>query len=78
MLADPNLDGAHVAYAIGRTAGNAVRRNRVRRQLRELIRHHRLDPGLYLFGLSNPAELVPFARLSTDLDQVCRLMGARA
>jgi ribonuclease P protein component len=78
MLADPNLDGARVAYAIGRTAGNAVRRNRVRRQLRELMRGRSLEPGLYLVGLSHPADAVEFDRLRSDLDAVCRVMAGAA
>lgn len=55
-----------VAYAIGRPAGNAVVRNRLRRRLREAVRAHAelLEPGCsYLVGAGagavalNPAEL---------------------
>jgi len=77
MLADPELDGPKVAFAIGRAAGNAVRRNRVRRQLRELIRPYGLNPGLYLFGISRPADTTAFDLLRTDVDDVVRAMGAR-
>ena len=57
MVSDPSLDGPQVAFAIGRTAGTAVKRNRVRRQLREVLRRHSHDlrPGLYLVGLTRPA-----------------------
>jgi ribonuclease P protein component len=46
-------DPPRVAYAIGRRTGNAVVRNRLRRQLRSLVREHRdqLQPGhAYLIG----------------------------
>lgn len=78
MLADPELDGPRVAFAIGRAAGNAVRRNRVRRQLRELIRPRSLAPGLYLFGLSQPAENIAFSQFSTDIDAICQSLGVPA
>ena len=57
MVSDPSLDGPQVAFAIGRTAGTAVKRNRVRRQLREVLRRHSPDlrHGLYLVGLTRPA-----------------------
>ena len=57
MVSDPSLDGPQVAFAIGRTAGTAVKRNRVRRQLREVLRRHSPDlrPGLYLVVLTRPA-----------------------
>ena len=55
-VADPMLTNPQVALAIGRAAGPAVRRNRVRRQLRahlaELDRAGRLPGGLYLVGLT--------------------------
>ena len=78
MLADPELDGPKVAFAIGRAAGNAVRRNRVRRQLRELIRPHGLNPGLYLFGISRPADTLAFPLLRTDVDDIVRALGVRS
>jgi ribonuclease P protein component len=48
-----------VAYAIGRKVGNAVERNRIRRQLREIVRGlaPQLRSGQYLIGVapqSNP------------------------
>lgn len=45
---------ARVAYAIGRSHGNAVRRNRLRRRLREGVRQVSMGP---------PAGLVPGAYL---------------
>ena len=61
-----------------RTAFPAVRRNRVRRQLREIIRPRSLAPGLYLFGLSQPAEDVAFSQFSTDVDAICQSLGVAA
>ncbi|MFM8857473.1 MAG: ribonuclease P protein component [Actinomycetota bacterium] len=63
MLADSSLEFAHVGFAIGRTAGPAVERNRVRRRLREILRTVDLSPGLYLFGLATPARETTFDAL---------------
>jgi RNase P protein component len=45
-----------VAYAIGRKVGNAVERNRIRRQLRAIVRElaPHLRPGMYLIGIAPP------------------------
>lgn len=51
-------DPPRVAYSVGRSVGNAVTRNRVRRRLRAAVRHHgaRLSPGsAYLVGATNRA-----------------------
>jgi len=53
-LIDPAVGHPHVAYAIPRAHGSAVRRNRSRRRLREacraLDRQGGLEPGLYLIA----------------------------
>lgn len=69
MVSDPSLDGPHVAFAIGRTAGTAVKRNRVRRQLREVLRQHSVDlgPGLYLLGLTRPAANISYRDISQSV-----------
>ena len=69
MLSDSALDGPHVAFAIGRTAGTAVKRNRVRRQLREVLRKHSPDlgPGLYLLGLTRPAADISYVDVSQSV-----------
>ena len=48
-----------VAYAIGRKVGNAVDRNRIRRQLRTIVRDlaPQLRPGMYLIGVAPSAQL---------------------
>ena len=54
-VADTTLTTPHVAFAVGRATGSAVRRNRIRRQLRaalsDLDRGGALPRGLYLVGL---------------------------
>ena len=72
MVRDPSLDGPRVAFAIGRSAGTAVQRNRARRRLREIIRSHApvMAPGLYLWGLTRPAATVSFADLSRAVPQI--------
>ena len=64
---EPGPARPHVAYAIGRSVGGAVVRNRVRRRLRALIadraRRPALRPGLYLVGATPAAA----AESSTDL-----------
>jgi ribonuclease P protein component len=69
MVSDPSLDGPQVAFAIGRTAGTAVKRNRVRRQLREVLRKHSSDlgPGLYLMGLTRPAADISYVDVSQSV-----------
>lgn len=70
MIADPSLESAFVAFAIGRTAGPAVERNRARRRLREILRSLDPAPGLYLFGLSVEARRTTFESLRTAVQAV--------
>lgn len=56
-----------VAYAVGRAAGNAVARNRLRRRLRAAVREHAdlLEPGVaYLVGAGREALGVSYETLS--------------
>ena len=67
MLPDPSYPVPSIAFAIGRSAGSAVVRNRIRRQVRALMRTHigRFAPGLYLFGLGRGLDSTPtFGQLS--------------
>lgn len=70
MLADPTLRRPHVGFAIGRAVGPAVVRNRLRRQLRAILRERAdaLPPGLYLVSCSPAAAGRSSAELAADLD----------
>jgi ribonuclease P protein component len=62
-----------VAYAVGRHAGAAVERNRVRRRLRAAMRRHRdeLRPGAaYLVGGGAEALTMPFDELVRRLGEL--------
>ena len=64
-----------VAFAVGRGAGGAVVRNRVRRRLRALIHEmkSRLQPGAYLIGAAPEAAAMSFGELRASL---CEALGA--
>ena len=64
----------HVAYALGRSTGPAVTRNRLRRQLRSIVRPlgSELAPGWYLLGADSRATTMNFAELSTQTDELLR------
>lgn len=72
MFVDSSLSSPQVGYALGRNYGSAVRRNRLRRQLRELVktRENAMVPGVYVFGASPHAHGVPFADLDRHLDRL--------
>ena len=63
----PGGESARVAYAVGRDAGGAVQRNRIRRRLRaavaELERDGHLGPGAYLFGAGAGVTSMPYPEL---------------
>jgi len=72
MLLDSTLSYPHVGYALGRGYGSAVRRNRLRRQLRELVktREAAMPAGVYVFGASPRAHGVAFTELGRHLDSL--------
>ena len=54
-----------MAYAIGRPAGSAVVRNRIRRRIAHAVAAagERLEPGAYLFTAGREALTMPFSEL---------------
>jgi ribonuclease P protein component len=64
-----------VAYAIGRRAGGAVVRNRLRRRLRAIVREVRpqLHPGAYLVGATGAAASLSYGDLRAS---VCQALAA--
>jgi len=54
-LVDDDAPTARVAYALNRSVGTAVARNRLRRRLREVLRSAPLAPGAYLVSASASA-----------------------
>lgn len=61
-----------VAFAVGKTIGGAVVRNRVRRRLRAAVRtlqqQGRLPAGAYLLGGTAELARLPWSALMSDLD----------
>jgi ribonuclease P protein component len=72
MFVDSSLPFPQVGYALGRPFGSAVRRNRLRRQLRELVktRDTAMVAGVYVFGASRRADGMEFAKLAHHLDRL--------
>lgn len=70
----PSETPARVAYAIGRHAGSAVRRNRIRRRLRAGMQRAelagRVAPGAYLLGAGPEALTMPNADLERALGEL--------
>jgi ribonuclease P protein component len=76
----PPCEPPRVAYAVGRRAGGAVTRNRVRRRLRAATRAHaeQLEPGCaYLVGLVGAGgshDSLPYSVLSDSLHDALRAL----
>ena len=78
-LAEPGLERAHVAFAIGRPVGGAVVRNKLRRRLRMIARSTPLAPGWWLFGVRPPAVELTFEALRRTTEAlVAQVAGAPA
>jgi ribonuclease P protein component len=66
-------DPPRVAFAIGRSAGNAVTRNRLRRRLRALCRQHHTDFArghAYLIGARPGANIASYRDLDDALSEL--------
>ncbi len=63
-----------VAFAIPKTAGNAVVRNRIRRRLRAVVAETGvLEPGTaYLFSASRPVASMPYPDLAESVKALVR------
>lgn len=76
------VDPPRVAFAIGRPAGNAVVRNRIRRRLRaglrELQRIDRLPAGAYLLSGGAALAELPWVELVAALDAAVAGASAEA
>ena len=71
-LRDPAAGGARVAYAVSRSVGGAVERNRLRRRLRAIVHDTELAPGAYLVAVSPAAAQLSFDELAAHVEQACR------
>jgi ribonuclease P protein component len=78
FLSDGSDRPPRVAYAVGRHAGIAVARNRIRRRLRAAVAQHapQLCPGgAYLVGADRSAMTLDFAILAAHVGTLVRAAG---
>jgi ribonuclease P protein component len=71
---------ARLGVTIPRATGNAVIRNKIRRRIREIFRHHREDVGGafdIVVHIRPPAAGTPFTRLEAELIEALRRHRAR-
>ena len=80
MFVDLTYSQTRVGYALGRAYGSAVSRNRLRRQMRALVKDREsvMSPGVYVFGASPRAKEASFARLGEDLDRLLAKCAQRS
>ena len=72
FVLDPDLAPPQVAFAIGRAAGSAVSRNRLRRRLRAVLANSDVPPGLYLVGARVPACEHTFVDVERSVTELLR------
>ncbi|HET7487935.1 MAG TPA: ribonuclease P protein component [Acidimicrobiales bacterium] len=67
FLAAASASPPRVAYAVGRSVGGAVVRNRLRRRMRAVVSElgPNLRPGAYLVGAAPEAASLPFRELQS-------------
>ncbi|WP_419908129.1 ribonuclease P protein component [Candidatus Poriferisodalis sp.] len=78
FAADPELERPRVAFALNRSSGTAVERNRARRRLRAVLGEHagRLTAGRYLVGTRGSVSQVTYRRAQTQLLEMLTSAGA--
>ena len=71
---DPTLEHPRVAYAIGRTRGTAVQRNRLRRRVQAVLRETEatIPRGRYLIGARVSAVSVTFPQVREDIVELIK------
>lgn len=80
LAGEPGDDGPpRVAYAVGRRAGGAVVRNRIRRRLRAVVCEAaaELAPGSYLIGAGTAAATLPYDELRATVTEALRAAQSR-
>lgn len=74
--ADDEFDDHHVAYALSRHVGSAVRRNRARRRLkaavRLLVERSEIEPGWYLIACRRISPQLEFSELVAEVRTLTR------
>jgi len=75
---DLTLNCPRVAYAIGRGYGNAVQRNRIRRQSRSILQNNAssMPKGRYLIGINKSSPQPRFSDLEIDLKTLISKLDA--
>lgn len=78
LAGDPG-DVPRVAYAVGRKAGGAVVRNRIRRRLRSIMQDARaqLRPGAYLVGAATGAASLSYGDLRATVCDALAILHRR-
>jgi len=64
--------GPRVGFTVGRVLGGAVQRNRIKRRLREAVRHHLASLALAVDVVINPKKSALVAEFTVLNDQVAR------
>jgi ribonuclease P protein component len=69
---DDDATGPRVGFTVGRVLGGAVQRNRIKRRLREAVRHNLASLALAVDVVINPKKSALVAEFSILNDQLAR------